>query len=145
MTFRKLFLVLAVIMVLPAGALLADDPMVPTDERAAVRAVISSQLEAFQRDDGVAAFSFASPTIKRMFGTPERFMAMVRSGYPAVYRPQEVAFGEIRRQGPLLVQEMLLVGPDGKRIVALYSMVRQSDGSWRIDGVVTLEAPGQTI
>ena len=39
-----------------------------------------------RRDDAKRAFSYAAPSIRAMFGTPERFLAMVRAGYPVVYR-----------------------------------------------------------
>src|SRR6185369_2536882 len=64
-------------------------------DRGAIRAVIEQQLAAFQRDDGEAAFAFASPGIRAQFQTAETFMSMVRSGYPPVYRPREVQFGEL--------------------------------------------------
>ena len=65
-----------------AGAQVSDS------DRNAIRQVIENQLAAFQRDDGSEAFSYASPGIQRRFGTPDNFMAMVRSGYAAVYRPR---------------------------------------------------------
>jgi hypothetical protein len=33
-----------------------------------------------------------------------------------------------------IVQRVELVGPDGARELALYTMEREPDGSWRIDG-----------
>ena len=107
-------------------------------ERQAIVEVISAQLAAFQRDDGAGAFAYASPTIRRKFGTAENFMAMVRSGYRAVYRPAEVAFLETRVVGGMTVQLVHLLGPDGRSVVAAYEMQRQPDGSWRINGVVLL-------
>lgn len=107
----------------------------------AVRAVISQQLEAFQRDDGEGAFSFASPTIRQIFGTPERFMDMVRSGYRAVYRPQVVEFQELFQRGTRIFQNVFFVGPDGRAVIAEYEMQRQPDGSWKINGVRLGQAP----
>jgi hypothetical protein len=101
-------------------------------DAAAIRAVIEQQLAAFQRDDGATAFSFASPGIREQFGTAENFMLMVRSGYQPVYRPREVAFGALTSVEGRLVQRVFLVGPDGVAVVALYTMERQADGSWKI-------------
>ena len=50
----------------------------------AARQVISDQIAAFQQDDFETAFTYASPMIKGIFGTPERFGQMVREGYPMV-------------------------------------------------------------
>ncbi len=112
-------------------------------ERSAIRAVIASQLEAFGRDDGPGAFAFASPTIRAKFQTPEIFMDMVRRHYAPVYRPTEVSFQELHAgpRGP--VQEVLLVGPHGQVVVALYLMQQQPDASWKINGVQLVKAPDQ--
>ncbi len=139
---RKLapLLVVAVLVPLATGLARADgDP-----DGTAIRSVIAGQLEAFRRDDGPGAFAFASPGIRSKFQTPEIFMAMVRRDYRPVYRPREVSFRQLHAgpRGP--VQEVLLVGPDGQVVIALYFMEQQPDASWRIDGVRLIEATDQT-
>ena len=129
--------VLVVLLALPAGAQSGSDGA----NEAAIRQVIESQLSAFQRDDGAEAYSYAAPGIQRKFRNAEIFMQMVRSGYPAVYRPREVEFRGLRQRGTTLQQEVLFVGPDGEPVMALYSMEQQADGSWRIAGVILLTAP----
>ena len=126
----------------PADATAQDEPPVAAD-RSAIADVISRQLDAFQRDAGAEAFSYASPAIQRLFRDPETFMSMVRSGYQPVYRPQAVEFIDLvaTPRGP--VQRVLFVGPDGEPVMALYFMQQQPDGSWRINGV-TLEEPSGT-
>ncbi len=103
-------------------------------DRSSIREVIESQLAAFQRDDGARAFSYASPTVRRQFVTPERFMHMVRTGYAPVYRPREVDFRDLVVAGDVPAQKVLFVGPDGVPVMAIYPMQRQADGSWKIDG-----------
>ncbi len=120
-----------------APALAAAEPLGAGD-RQAIRSIIQSQLNAFQRDDGHEAFSYASPGIRRSFQTPEIFMAMVRSGYAAVYRPRAVEFLETLAKAGRTVQMMRFVGPDGVAVIAMYTMERQPDGTWRISGVVLL-------
>ena len=105
-------------------------------DRAAIRRTIEEQIAAFGRDDGPAAFAFASPTIQRQFATPDIFMSMVRNGYAAVYRPRSFAFGDLLRVESTLLQLVEVVGPDGAPVLAVYEMERQSDGSWRIAGCV---------
>ena len=108
-------------------------------DRAAFVRTIEQQLDAFRADDGPTAFSFASPGIQSLFGSPDRFMEMVRSGYRAVYRPRSAQFlGAVETpRGP--VQRVLFVGPDGRPVIAEYHMERQPDGTWRIDGVILTE------
>lgn len=114
-------------------------------ERQAMRQVIERQMQAFQRDDGEGAFAHAAPAIRAMFGTPERFMAMVRSGYAPVYRPREVEFRRSVEFEGKPAQEVFLVGPDGQAVIALYVMERQADGSWLIAGCYLLPAPDRSV
>jgi Domain of unknown function (DUF4864) len=103
-------------------------------DRATIQSLITGQIEAFKRDDGATAYGFASPTIHSFFPTVEGFMAMVMTGYPPVYRPQSVIFGQLvlSDTGPL--QQVFITGPDGNHYVAIYSMERQPDGTWKING-----------
>ncbi len=107
-------------------------------DRAAIRSVIERQVEAFRRHDGPAAFAFASDGIKAMFGTPERFMEMVREGYGAIYAPRRLAFGDARAEAERVLQIVEFDGLDGSAIAALYEMERQADGSFKIAGVYLL-------
>lgn len=109
-------------------------------DRAAIRDVIEGQVEAFRRDDGAAAFGYASPNIQGMFGTAETFMDMVRQGYRPVYRPKVFEFREIVTLQGMVTQKVHVIGPDGRPVTAFYPMTQQPDGSWRIEGCY-LQAP----
>jgi hypothetical protein len=113
----------------------AEDNAVSSGDRAAIHDVITQQMAAFARDDGNAAFAFASPGIQQQFASSDNFMSMVRRAYPAVYRPRSVSFGAARRVDGSTIQEVDLIGPDGNGARALYIMERESDGTWRINGV----------
>lgn len=119
---------------LPAAAQVS-----PADQ-SAIRGVIEGQVDAFRRDDGEAAFGYASPNIQGMFGTAETFMDMVRQGYRPVYRPQVFEFREIVTLHGMPTQKVHVVGPDGRPVTAFYPMTQQPDGSWRIEGCY-LQAP----
>lgn len=103
-------------------------------DRAAIRTVITQQIEAFQHDNGEAAYAFASPGIQKQFGDAGRFLDMVRRAYPAVHRPRTVDFSELLTGDNVVVQQVELVGPGGEPALALYSMERDSNGLWRISG-----------
>ena len=105
---------------------------------ASIREIITRQIEAFRRNDAVAAFGYASPNIQGMFGNPENFVAMVRTGYPPVWRPRDIQFGAIEDRDGRIVQKVELIGPDGAPALALYTMERGPDGVWRIDGCALL-------
>ena len=137
---RALLVFLMLIVAAPASAQRATPAAdVGSDDRAAIQQVIRDQIAAFGRDDGDAAFAFAAPGIQRMFGNAETFMAMVRGGYQPVYRPREFAFRTLVVIDGNLIQPVAIVGPDGRRVTALYHMERQPDGTWRIAGCHLVE------
>ena len=122
----------------------AGSDTVTAADRAAVQDVIRQQMDAFRRDDGQMAFSFATPDIRRMFQTPEVFMSMVRQGYAPVYRPREVEFRDVIARDGKVVQRVYVVGPDGVPVIALYTMERQSNGVWKIGGCTLLKSDDVT-
>jgi hypothetical protein len=102
----------------------------------AVQTTIQSQLEAFLADDYALAYSFAAPSIKRMFPTQEAFRGMVRSRYAPVDKPQNYAFSKVEEISPSrIMQHVLLLGPDCKDYEAVYTLELQEDGVWRITAV----------
>jgi hypothetical protein len=110
----------------------------------AVRDVVAAQLDAFARDDAERAFSYAAPAIRTMFGTPERFVAMVRAGYPAVYRAAGATFLVPLRDGAAILQGVHLTDSAGALWLATYRLERQRDGAWRIQGCDVRPASGTT-
>ncbi|MBC8339129.1 MAG: DUF4864 domain-containing protein [Rhodospirillales bacterium] len=105
--------------------------------------VLKRQIEAFRRDDGKAAFSYASPDVQDQYGSAASFLSRFASTYKAVYRPQSVTFLNLAYSRGRLVQRVLLLGPDGNAVIALFPMVKLDDGSWRMDGCVLVPATGK--
>ncbi|MFN4142503.1 DUF4864 domain-containing protein [Aestuariivirga sp.] len=129
-------LALVLLLAPPARA----DTLSPQD-KAAFAEVITGQIEAFRADDGPRAYAFAAPSIKRIFPDPELFMKMVRNGYMPVYRPQSFRFGDATfGASGRPTQRVSLVGPDGLSYEAIYTMERQPDGTWLINGDAGLAA-----
>ena len=124
---------------LPAAA----EPVSASDTKA-VRGVVEAQLAAFAADDAKRAFSYAAPAIREMFGTPERFVAMVRAGYPVVYRPANINFLHPVWVDGQLVQGVHLTDGDGTLWLAIYRLERQPDKSWRISGCDVQPASGKS-
>lgn len=123
------------------GAVLAAGEVNPADARAA-RAVIEAQLAAFADDDAERAFSFAAPGIRESFGTAERFMAMVRKGYPVVYRPTSVRFLEPVGEAGSLLQRVRMTDDTGVAWMVVYELQRQADRNWRITACVAARSEG---
>jgi hypothetical protein len=105
-----------------------------------IQNTIQSQIDAFQADDFARAFTFASPNIKQMFGTPENFGAMVKNGYPMVYRPSSVEMQELRDVAGNLWQKVRVVDQSGAAWFLDYMMVETPEG-WQINAVQLLPAP----
>ena len=108
---------------------------------AAVRSVISSQIEAFEADDFAEAFTFASPTIRQIFETPENFGTMVRQGYPMVWRPAEVKFLSLDMIDGQLWQSVLIRDQNGGLHILEYQMIELENG-WKINAVRMREKAG---
>ena len=103
-------------------------------DKAEIRQIVEKQLQAFQKDDFIAAFSFASPSIQQQFGTWDNFKQMVISSYRAVYRPRAVIFGSFSLVENFPAQTLTIMDFYGNIIQATYVMQQQSDFSWRIHG-----------
>lgn len=126
----------AALALLLASALSAEEPLqAAPEDQGAIIAVIKSQLAAFKRDDSVEAFSYAAPVIRQRFGDHETFMTMVKSGYGVVYRPLDVEFLDSRIRDGVTGQAVRFYDRDGGTSIAIYTMERQPDGTWRISGV----------
>ncbi|MEH2034864.1 DUF4864 domain-containing protein [Nostoc sp.] len=108
-----------------------------------IRSVIEYQLAAFKKDDAQSAFAFASPAIQAQFVTPENFIQMVKTSYPAVYRPRSVFFEKITTIQENITQPVLLLAPDGIPLRALYFMEKQPNHIWRINGCFLVALEGK--
>ena len=122
----------------------AAAPLEPGD-RAAVRLVIEKQLAAFADDEAERAFAFASPKIQDMFITARNFMDMVRIAYPVVYRPASLSFQVPYLDGGEVWQVVEMRDAAGMDWTALYTLLRQADGVWRINGCVLRRGLGQAV
>jgi hypothetical protein len=126
----------------------AAEPAISSEDARAIRQVIESQLAAFRADNAERAFSYASPSIRDMFGSADSFIAMVRGGYPVVYRPATVSFmlpeSTAGAAGGEVIQRVRMTDSAGTAWLAIYSMQRQPDRNWRINGCVATRDAART-
>ena len=125
--------------ILILGLWLSATSLVAQDN-AAIEGVIAGQLQAFNDRDVAAAWTYASPNIKRLFGSDGNFGAMVEQGYPMVWDNADVRFGELRELSGLLFQRVLIRDAQGVLHMLEYQMVETENG-WQINGVQLLPAP----
>lgn len=126
-------LLLATVMALPAFADEARNP--------AIEATIQGQITAFLAEDVTAAFGFAAPNIKGIFGSAENFGAMVKQGYPMVWHPTAVRMLELRNVQGSFMQRVLVTDDAGRSHVLDYQMLETAEG-WQINGVQLLPETG---
>jgi len=117
---------------------------VPSGDASAIRAVIEAQLDAFKADDAPRAFSYAAPGIQALFGTPAKFLAMVQNEYPVVYRPASVDFLSVQEIDGQVSQVVQMTDTAGALWMAVYSLERQADRSWRISGCAIFRGTGRS-
>jgi hypothetical protein len=113
---------------------LAQDA-VPDTDSLATQQVIGGQIEAFKAGDGAKAYSYAAPSIKQVFTTVDIFMNMVQTGYMPLYKPESYVFGKNALISGQVHQEVLVTDAQGKQWQAVYTLMRQDDGSWKVTGV----------
>ena len=112
------------------------------DEKA-VQTVVQNQLAAFAKDDADKAFSYAAPELRKTIGSSAAFIAMVKNSYPVVYRPASVAFLKAEGSGDGVVQKVQMLDASGTSYLAVYSLQRQKDKTWRISGCAVVENKGR--
>lgn len=143
---RRAVLLLALWAAVPsavgAGAVGQESPVRREDARN-VRSVVQAQLDAFAADDAERAFALAAPNIRELFGSAGKFIAMVRSGYPVVYRPASVEFLLPQIREGELIQSVRMTDRRGAVWLAVYLMQRQPDKSWLIAGCTAAEVEGR--
>ncbi|MFC3612322.1 DUF4864 domain-containing protein [Lutimaribacter marinistellae] len=130
------YLIAAVIALGLSGPVLAQ-----SDE---IEANIRAQIDAFRADDFTTAFTYASPTIRDLFRTPENFGSMVQNGYPMVWRPGSLRFLELREIAGNLWQKVMVTDAQGRVHILDYQMVQLEDG-WKINGVQILGASDPSV
>ena len=130
----------ALLFPLAAGAAVLSD----ADARA-VRSVIEAQLDAFASDDAERAYSYASAAIRTQFTDAATFMAMVRSGYPMVVRPETVTFCQAQSTDGMVLQTVQLRDRAGRLWRATYQLERQPSDGWRISGCAVVPDTGKSM
>ena len=116
----------------------------PEAQAKAVRAVVQAQLDAFAADDAERAFSYAAPSIHKVFGNAPNFMAMVQGQYGMLVKPESVLFLLPESAQGQVMQEVLLRDSTGRLWRATYRLEQGADEGWRINGCVVKPDDGKS-
>lgn len=123
------------------AATLAMPAFAQDSRNTGIQKTITDQIDALRAEDFARAFSFASPTIKALFLTPENFGAMVQNGYPMVADPSAVKMLGLRDVAGGLWQRVMVTDREGRTFMLDYQMVEAPDG-WQINAVHLLPEAG---
>ncbi len=123
-----------------AAAFAAD---VPTALAVKARAVVQAQLDAFAADDARRAFLLASPGARKNLGSPDNFINLVRKRYAVVYRPASVAFLKPQWIDGAVVLGVQMTDTQGAAWLATYTLERQPDGLFLIEGCELVQNEGR--
>lgn len=118
-----------------------EPDLAQTPDRQAIQSLITDQMAALQADDFSAAFRLASPMIQGLFGDPANFGAMVKQGYPMVYRPKSVRMLGVRQTGGLIWQRVMVTDSAGATHMLDYQVIKAPTG-WHINAVQLLPQTG---
>ena len=109
----------------------------------AVQNTISSQIDAFKKNDIEEAYTFAAPNIQAQFPNPENFGLMVRKGYPIIWKPKSFKFVNFKDLGDKCIQRVLFQSYNGS--LETYDYILEKDNNlWKIAGVLTIRSAGET-
>tara|TARA_B110000503_G_C6968993_1_gene338408 strand:- start:68 stop:598 length:531 start_codon:yes stop_codon:yes gene_type:complete len=111
---------------------------VTAGEKEDVQATIKGQFLAFLEGDVNRAFTYASSSIRSMFGTPENFGEMVQRGFPMVWRPAGVKFLEHKETPQGRTQDVQIFDAAGTAHYLRY-FVTPTPSGWKISGVQMLD------
>jgi hypothetical protein len=111
-----------------------------------VRIVITALSKNDANDNGIrTTWKFASPANQNATGPVERFIPMVKSAaYAPMLNSKSAQYGVTQVQGDQAVQAVLLTAADGRNVVYIFQLSRQTDGPlkecWMTDAVFPVVA-----
>lgn len=134
-------LVLVIMSALAQG----QDRSLSADDKTKIQRVIASQIQAFEHDDGVIAFTYAAPAVRRHFGSPQAFMEMVRTDYEVLFHNRSTVFLETAMIEGSVIQPLRIITSDGEVMIALFTMELQAGRQWRVSGCELAPATVQAV
>jgi hypothetical protein len=120
------------------SVLMATPVFAQQDDVPAWREAVTGQIVALRSGDGETALSFAGAGFRAAYEDPQRFVDdIARSGYGPIVDSRSHSFGTFRELTTgVVVQEVEIVGTDGKVWEAIYQLADERDEGWRVQGVV---------
>lgn len=137
--FMRIFTLVGMALAAASMQMKARADVLSGPEAQQVQAVVMAQLKAFSEDDADAAFAAATPEVRKSVGDPGRFLALVRGNFPMVVHPAGFALLAPRIEKDQVLQAVALRDADDKTWLALFTLERQPDNTWRIGACIVAE------
>ena len=129
-----------IFIILLRAVVFADEGRTVIEE---VHHTISSQIDAFKKNDVKQAYTFAAPNIQAQFPNPDTFGLMVRNGYPIIWKPKSFKFVKFKDLGNKCIQRVLFKSYGGSLETYDY-ILEKNNNLWKIAGVLTIKSAGET-
>ena len=136
----KIACVVLFLIILLRAVVFADEGRSVMEE---VHYTISSQIDAFKKNDVNEAYTFAAPNIQAQFPNPDTFGLMVRNGYPIIWKPKSFKFVKFKDLGDKCIQRVLFQSYKGSFETYDY-ILEKNNNLWRIAGVLTIKSADET-
>jgi hypothetical protein len=112
--------------------------LLPHEEQA-IQSAVQLQIDALTKDDADSAFALATTDTRNRLGTPDNFLRLIKEQYDPVYRHRLALFSEPTVVDNEVYQLVRLTDLNNQVWVAIYLMLKDEDGSWKIDGCQLVE------
>lgn len=101
-------------------------------EISGIRNAIRGQIMALAARDAKSAWSYLAPSTKDYFDEPAAFLRTLTTRMKPLAGTSKFAFAGIDREATDAIQDVRLLGPEGREWLARFTLERQPDGSWGI-------------
>lgn len=116
-----------------------------TADAIAINEVVQSQLEALSNDDAASAFELTTQEKRMLIGTPDNFLRLIKEEYNPIYRYQRVILSRPEVVDGDAIQLARVTDGNSRVWVAVFWMLQDDDGNWRIDGCQLLETTSVSV
>lgn len=137
--FMRIFTLVGMALAMASMQMKVRAETLSAPEAQQVQAVVMAQLKAFSEENAEAALAAATPEVRKSIGDAGRFLELVRGNYPMVYHPAGYAFLTPEVEKDQVIQVVAIRDADDKTWLALFSLERQPDHSWRIGSCIVAE------
>jgi hypothetical protein len=105
-----------------------------------IRAVVERQLEAVRQANSAAAYDAVAPSLKKQFGSGEKYLRSFKAQLPRIAEGRIIDFGDLRETSFGYAQAVRISDARGEPWFALFLM-DDVNGQWRISNIVAVKMP----